>query len=492
VNRTLATAIAALLFALLATANAGGYRFGVSDQAFYVPAVTLSLDPSLFPHDRTVLEPQMRLWLGGPILASVVRLLGNDVPLAFAVLYAGTLVVLFYGVVTFATALGGDRLTAAACLALVSLRHRITKTGANSLEGYMHPRMLAFACGIAALAAILRGRSRTALMWTLGATVVHTTTGGWFLVVWLVAWCWRHRFERATRQLVMAGAGAVLLGVGAAAGTGRLSTMDAGWLSVIADRDYLFPANWPAYAWGTNLLYAVVIVAIYRRRRAAGRVSPGEDALLIGLLGLVVAFFVSVPLTAYGVAFAVQLQVNRVFWLLDLVAVCSIGWWLLRDVGERWPTSIRGATVALLVALSAARGYYVVDVEADRALVNVELPATPWVDAMRWLRDRPERWHVLADPDHSLVYGPSVRVAAQRDTLLDAGKDPAMAIYDRAVAARVADRTAALASFGSLSDDEVRALTTRYDLDVFVDTADRAFDFPVLYRNERFIVYKLR
>ena len=41
--------------------------------------------------------------------------------------------------------------------ALMTLRHRITQTGANSLEPYFQPRMLAFALGAWAIAAYLRG-----------------------------------------------------------------------------------------------------------------------------------------------------------------------------------------------------------------------------------------------------------------------------------------------------------------------------------------------
>ena len=41
---------------------------------------------------------------------------------------------------------------------LLTFRHRIAKTGANSLEGYAHPRMLAFALGAVALAYVLRAR----------------------------------------------------------------------------------------------------------------------------------------------------------------------------------------------------------------------------------------------------------------------------------------------------------------------------------------------
>ena len=44
--------------ALLVTLNAGGYRYGVGDQAFYLPAVEDALDPALFPHDQPLLDAQ--------------------------------------------------------------------------------------------------------------------------------------------------------------------------------------------------------------------------------------------------------------------------------------------------------------------------------------------------------------------------------------------------------------------------------------------------
>ena len=46
-----------LVFALLATANSGGYRYGVGDQAFYIPATELRLTPDAFPRDRALIAP---------------------------------------------------------------------------------------------------------------------------------------------------------------------------------------------------------------------------------------------------------------------------------------------------------------------------------------------------------------------------------------------------------------------------------------------------
>jgi hypothetical protein len=143
--------------------------------------------------------------------------------------------------------------------------------------------------------------------------------------------------------------------------------------------------------------------------------------------------------------------------------------------------------------LSAGRGVYLVAVaHADRRFVEVGLADTPWHDALRWIGRQPADWHVLAEPEHALRYGASVRAGAGRDTVLEIAKDSAMAMYDRTVAMRVADRAAALAGFANRSTDDVRALDARYGLDVVIVERGHRLDLPELYRNARFVIYDLR
>ena len=151
------------LFVVLATANSGGYRYGVSDQAFYVPAIAMSADPTLFPRDRPLFAPQMRLWLGDSVFGWLASATGS-IPAVFAAMYVATLIVLFAAAISFGRGLGAAWPAVAAFAALLTFRHRIAKTGANSLEGYIHPRMLAFAIGIAAFACLVTRRRTAAIV----------------------------------------------------------------------------------------------------------------------------------------------------------------------------------------------------------------------------------------------------------------------------------------------------------------------------------------
>jgi len=483
-----AVAAGAVLFALLATTNAGGYRYGVSDQAFYIPAIARTADPTLFPRDAALFDPQARLWTGRHLLATAARWSSFDMPVLFGVGYVATLGVLFTVAVAFGRGLGLRGYAIAAFLTLLTLRHQIAKTGANSLEGYFHPRMLAFALGAGALAALVSRRHVAAITLVAAAGLVHPTTALWFggvVGVALLVALDRPAHRLALAFAVAAGGASVF-----AVLQPDLSLMDDAWRAVLRDKDYLFAADWPPSAWALNLAYPVVIGALYRRRRLTGAARPGEAGLVAGLFVLVAAFLASVPVAAAGVAAVVQLQVSRVFWVLDYITAAYVAWWLLEDATRRRSEAVRAVCVAGLSLLAATRGYYVLRVAATRPLVQPALPSGTWTEAMSWLRQQPASWHVLADPGHAWKFGSSVRVAALKDTVLELGKDTAMALYDRQAAARVAERTLSLA--GPLTPNRVVELASTYGVDVWVAEADVRLDRPVLYRNAGFIVYDLR
>ena len=479
-------AAGALAFLLVATANSGGYRFGISDQAFYLPAIALAADPSLFPSDRVILAPQTRLWLGDEVIGLLLDRLPVDLPQLFAVLYVIGVVTLFGAIVFLARGFGASWWAVSGAAALMTLRHRIAKTGANSLEGYMHPRMIAFALGLLALGFVARRRLLPAAALLGFALVVHTTTGLWFVAAVGIAALVQHT-RRSTATAALGTLVAVFIAI--AVYLFNSPRMDAEWLAVLDGKDYLFSHEWPVYAWAINLLYPVVLVLIYRRRRALGIAAPGEWSLVAGLFALVAGFLVSVPLAAARIALVVELQVNRVFWLLDAVAFVYLAWWLIDDLASR--RRLRAAVAATLIVLACGRGVYIL-VESGRSMARLNLPPDDWTDAMRWIREQSPDWQVLADPGHAWKYGTSVRAAALRDTTLELSKDAAMAMYDRRTASRVSERALALAGFDTFDAVRLRAVARQYGADLVILENSRAVDLPRMYGNSRFTVYDLR
>jgi hypothetical protein len=474
-----------VLFVLVATANGGGYRYGTSDQAFYIPVVVRALEPAAFPNDASLIDSQGRLMLADEAVATLVRVTGLPLDVLFLVAYLVSLLLIWIALVAIGRRMYPSAWLTVALAAVFTLRHRIPRTSANSFEPYFHPRMLAFGVGALAVAALLRRRSWLAIGLVAFTGLIHVTTGLWFAVLVGVAIA---RLDRNFRRLAVGGAIAAvafLVWAGLAGPLrGSFATMDAAWLAAVAGKDSLFPSDWPLWAWAANLLLIVAAWAAHSARQRRGTASIDEHALLWGATALVALFLVTLPLVVAKVALPVQLQISRVFWLVDFVAlICVIG---IAGSGR----SAR-LVAAALAAVAVARGGYVMAVEhSERPLFAVHLPASDWEDAMTWIKTHAIDTHVLADPGHAWKYGTSVRVSAERDVLVEEVKDSAIAIYSRDVALRYTERMQAVGDFGQLTAAHATDLAARYDLDYLVAEAD--LSLPVTYRNERFKVYALR
>src|SRR5688572_20196009 len=92
-------ALGAALFTILATANGAGYRYGVSDQAFYVPVMTRAIDSALFPRDGALIDAEGRLMLMDEVIAGLVRTTGLSLETLFLAGYVASMVILWVAVV---------------------------------------------------------------------------------------------------------------------------------------------------------------------------------------------------------------------------------------------------------------------------------------------------------------------------------------------------------------------------------------------------------
>lgn len=474
----------ALLFLLLATANSGGYRYGASDQAFYIPAIRAAMDASLFPRDSAMLAVQGGVIVWDGIVAGLTGVAGLPLPWVFFLLYSAGVLALYIAGALAVRAAGAGVWASVAFLAALTLRHRIAKTGVNTLEGYLHPRMIAFALGLFATAAFLKRRPGWALAAVAAAGAVHPTTAVWFaLLLGAAAYVAWPRWRAPLVAIAIAGAVASIWAIAAGPLAPRAVVMDAAWLDAVATKDYLFPHEWPVYAWVLNLLPAVLCGVALARARG---LSAELRGLLAGALALTLFFLVTLPFVTMRYALAVQMQIPRVFWLVELTLLLA-GAVLLTRVPR--PGLARGVAVFFIV-LSVVRGGAVLFGEKDGRLVSIDLPDDDWTDAQRWLRaNTPAGAHVLADPDHAWRYGSSVRVGAERDLFHEDVKDSALAMYDRGVALRVVERRALTSDFPAKSAEAMRGLARDYDLHYLI--SDETLDLPVVYENVTFRVYTL-
>ncbi len=484
-----------LAFALCATLNAGGYRYGASDQAFYIPAILHQLDPSLYPRDWAMLGAQGRFFFVDEIGAALVGMTGLSLPTWFAVAQVATLAALYAGAMAMGRAVFTTPWALAAWIAALTLRHRIAKTGANTLEGYFHPRMLVFGLGLLAIADVLRGRRVRPILILVAGAALHPTTAALFLV--LVGVAVAVSDARLRRPALIAAAAAGLAGAAAmAAGILPLdlTPMDPTWRALIATKDYTFPTTWSASTWLTNLAGPLVLTAAAWARHREGRLTAPEAGLVAGCLVLVAGFLASLPFISAGVPIAVQLQTSRAFWPVEVVATLFLVWWLV----DRPASASAGGTAAraiavVLIGVSLARGVYVGFVESpDRPTLAVDLGDSDWDQALRWIRaSTPADAFVLADPGHAWKpgMGTAVRIGAARDVFLEETKDVAMAMYSREAAHRVAARIEAAQGIDTMPEAALQALATREGLTHFV--TPRPLNLPLLHRAGTVAVYRL-
>ena len=483
--------VGAIAFILLATLNSAGYRYGASDQAFYIPAVVRHLDPAFYPRDAALIDSQARLTLVDGIVAAIVRITGISLPHLFIALYTGTLALLLAAAVRIASRLYASGWALVALGAALTLRHAVAKTGANTLEGYFHPRQLAFALGLFAVGFFLDRRERVSVALLAAAAALHPTTALWFCV-WLTVAVWlaHPEWRRALGAVLLV---AAIAATAFATAGGRLVTMDAAWLEVIADRDYLFPLAWPLDAWVTNLVTIPVIAVCWRMRARAGLTVARETPLVAGALALAAVFLCWLPFNVARVALAVQLQTSRVFWLLDVFATVYLVWALAEGRGGGAPASPRRAAIvaAVLVVLSLARGLYICTVQfPERRIFAVDVQHEDWRAAMAWARTTDPGSGWLADPGHAAIYGSSLRAIGWRDVLIERLKDRAIAMYDRETALRLADRERALSALAWDTEDGARALARRFGLDYLV--IDRELNLPLAHQSGSLFIYRIR
>ena len=475
---------------VVATANGAGYRYGVSDQAFYIPVVVRALDPGAYPRDAALIDAQGALMLSDEALAGVVRATGWSLDWVFLGAYLLATLLVWSGLTLIGARVYRHAWTTTALVAAFALRHRITRTSANSLEPYFHPRMLAFGLGLLALAALLRRRTVLSVGLVAGAAAVHVTTGLWFAVLigvaivildcrWRTAllaarrplgWPWRD--GRSPPDCCAAGSARwTRCGCRPSRARTRSSRRSGRRRRGRPISDSLRSCGWrtPTAA-GRDARHP-------RTRRSSGaprRWPPCSSSTL--------------PAVTAGVALFVQLQIPRVFWLVDVVATI----YALGAVAETARATPKRAAVFAMVlsAVAIGRGAFIMLVERpERALFAVHLPDDAWHDASTWLSRQGRDTHVLADPGHGWKFGTSVRVAGELDVFLEEVKDSALAIYSRDVAARVVERTSAVGDFAALTAERARELAVRYDLDYLVTVG--VMPLPEVYRNGQFRVYSL-
>ena len=248
--------------------------------------------------------------LSNQAIAGLLQVTGLPLEYLFLAGYVLALALIWIGIILIGGRLYRYRWTTLALGLAFTLRHRIARTSANSLEPYFHPRVLAFGICLLAVAAVLRRRSWLAIGLVAVSALVHVTTALWFAVMLGVAIVVLDQRLRVAGSVIAA---IVVLAAGGASAAGvlgeRLVQMDGPWLAAVASKDSLFATQWPLWTWTVNCGLLALLLASHQRRIRRGQSTHETTALVWGGVAVVALFVLTLPLVASRLALPVQLQI---------------------------------------------------------------------------------------------------------------------------------------------------------------------------------------
>ena len=412
---------ALLLLALtLAAVAIHGYHYGVQDQFLYVPAIKQHVNPELYPRDGALFQVHTRVMALDDLVALSMRATGLPADWAVFLWHLLSLYVLLFACLQVSRRCFGER--AAQWAAVVGVAVMLTlEVGATLLflaDEYLHPRTLATAFLLLGLAAVLDRKVVMTLLWVVAAALLHPTmAAAGTLHLAFIGWRPPKQFAATTQPT--AGAGAAFLSLPLLGGSN-----DA-WREVLATRWYLYPLQWPWYAWLGVAVPVVLLAWFARLEQGSGRPASHICRRLIasGLAGVVAGIVVSITPQLERLIPTEPMRTLHLFTLLTVLLGGGIlGERFLRDRATRWA----------LVFLPLGAAMFV-----PQLLVlypgspHIEWPGriarNDWTEAFEWVRQNtPRDAYFALSPRYQESAGEDFhdfRSLAERSALADYSKD---------------------------------------------------------------------
>ncbi len=478
-------AIPALAGLTLLLVAVHGFHYGIEDEGIYLPAVKHILNPALFPHDGRLISAQASMTLFPWFMATLAKVTG--LPLQ-ALFLAGYCAVMFL----FVTALWlvaqslfpeGPVRRHALLAVLPMLTMPVAGTALFMMDQHLHPRNVATALLLLALAAGLRNRWGAAFALGAAAFAIHPLVAlfGGALLVTLRWKAWRFYFG--------------CLAVALLAAAVFLRPAEPAWREAMGNHAYYAVTNWAWYEWlgaiGPMLILAAL--GVWARLRGLGQLGD----LCRGLA------LYSVLFTAAAIAIGAfprlerllpaqpmrHLQFVYILMFFMLGGLLATQFSLFRRRG--WP-----AYAALSVVFFLAQR---AEFPASRHLEWPGLaPSNGWAEAFQWIAA-----HTAVDayfalnPRYMELPGEDFhgfRALAERSMLADDVSDRSVATISPAQAGVWHEQSAARRDWDRITAEGLEGLRGQFGVDWVVLEAGHPLagsGLPCAYRNAAVTVCRI-
>lgn len=405
-----------------------GYHPGAEDDGVYLSAIKKDLNPALYPHDSDFFMLQLQATGFDNLIAGSVRL--THLPIGVVLLgwqFVSTFLLL-WGCWRISCRCFGEATAQWAAVATVAVLLTLPVAGAALYltDQYLHPRALATAIVLAAVAAVLDHKRILAAVLLAAAFLVHPLMAA-FGISYCVLLAWN---QPPVSTMPMA---FLMLPLG-----WIFEPTSPAWQQAAHTRDYYYLSRWEWYEW-LGILAPLFLLWWFRRIATAkgSRVLARMTSRLVlfGCLQFAVALVIMLtPALDRMRSFQPMRYLHLLYLLFVLFAGGLIGQRILRTHIVRW----------LLLFVPLALGMFIAQRQTFSATEHMEWPGqssrNEWLQAFAWVRQNTPADAMFAlDPYYMQRPGEdfhSFRALAERSALADYAKDPAVATQVPRLAAR--------------------------------------------------------
>jgi hypothetical protein len=468
---------AAILFSLsLGAMLILGYHPGLEDDSFYLAAIRKDLNSSLFPHDADFFRLQFQATAYDELVAWSVRL--THIPLEW--------MLLLWQFASVALILGACARIARHCfeeaqarwaavgLVAALLTIPVSGTGIALVDQYLHPRAMATAAILWAVALCFEKRFVPAGVLLAAAASLHVIMAAFGVSCCIFVGFPQVRPGRSMQAMALA------LPLGWVFDPGS-----AAWKRAAATRTFYFLRSWEWYEW-VGVVAPMLLLWLFGLAAQRSRSFPlarfARRLVWFALFQLTVALIVMLPPRFERLRpFEPMRYLQLVYIFLFLLGGGLLGKYVLRNRIWRW--------AALFVPLCAGMSY--AQLQMFPASSHMELPgsrsANQWVRAFAWVKaNTPESSYFALDPTYMELEGEDFhgfRGLAERSALADNLKDPGMVARVPRLAARWEAESDAQRGWKDFQAADFRRLKARFGIDWVVLAGPRVTDLDCPYRD---------
>lgn len=400
-----------------------GYHPGLEDDGIYLPAVKADLNPALYPYNSGFFRLQVQATTFDGWMAGFIHVTHLPVPWAELLCQFLSLFVVLWACYRIASSLFREPSAQWAAVAMVGAMFTLPVSGTALylMDQHLHPRNLATALILMAVASVLEGRRWTAALLLVPAFLLHPIMAAMgisftlFLTVALLdpAPAWLLGFERAMPALVPL--------------DWVFEPANPAWKKALDTRTYYYLYKWTWYEWLGALAPLALFWLLARIARRRGNTLLARFALAVFAYGVFQQVLAMLMLAPASLVRLTPLQPMRylqlVYFFMALVAGALLGKYLLKASVWRW-------IVFLLVVNGSMLAGQCAEFSASPHLeLPGRAPSNPWLQAFAWIRvNTPVDAYFALDPYYLRAPGEDYhgfRALAERSQLADAVKDAA-------------------------------------------------------------------